>query len=52
LIPGGKLVAIARQSLAAMATEAEFLYLMVQAISIPEVGKLLEHDFKHATTNS
>jgi AcrR family transcriptional regulator len=44
--PGDKLVAIARQSLAAMAEEAEFLYLMMQAISTPEVGKLLEHDFK------
>ena len=44
--PGDKLVTIARQSLAAMAEEAEFLYLMMQAISTPEVGKLLEHDFK------
>ena len=46
LLPGDKLVAIARQSLAAMAAEAEFLYLMMQAISTPEVSKLLEHDFK------
>ena len=46
LLPGDKLVAIARQSLAAMAAETEFLYLMMQAISTPEVGKLLEHDFK------
>ena len=44
--PGDKLFAIARQSLAAMAAEAEFLHLMMQAISTPEVGKLLEHDFK------
>ena len=50
--PGDKLVAIARQSLAAMAAEEKFLYLMMQAISTPEVSKLLEHDFKHATTNS
>jgi TetR/AcrR family fatty acid metabolism transcriptional regulator len=46
LLPGDKLVAIARQSLAAIAAEAEFLYLMMQAISTPEVSKLLEHDFK------
>ncbi|MFL7794976.1 MAG: TetR/AcrR family transcriptional regulator [Anaerolineae bacterium] len=46
LLPGDKLVAIARQSLAAMTAETEFLYLMTQAISTPEVGKLLEHDFK------
>ena len=44
--PGDKLFTIAQQSLAAMAEEAEFLYLMMQAISTPEVGKLLEHDFK------
>ena len=44
--PGDKLVAIARQSLAAMASDEKFLYLMMQAISTPEVGKLLEHDFK------
>jgi len=46
LSPADKLVAIARQSLTAMAAEAEFLYLMTQAISTPEVSKLLEHDFK------
>jgi AcrR family transcriptional regulator len=44
--PADKLVTIARQSLAAMAAEAEFLSLMMQAISTPEVGKLLEHDFR------
>jgi AcrR family transcriptional regulator len=44
--PGDRLLTIARQSLAAMAAEAKFLYLMMQAISTPEVGKLLEHDFK------
>jgi AcrR family transcriptional regulator len=46
MLPGDKLVAIARQSLAVMASEAKFLYLLMQAISTPEVGKLLEHDFK------
>ncbi len=44
--PGDKLVAIARQSLTAMTSETEFLYLMMQAISTPEVAKHLEHDFK------
>jgi AcrR family transcriptional regulator len=46
LPPDAKLLAIARQTLAVMASETEFLYLMMQAISTPEVGKLLEHDFK------
>ncbi len=31
---------------ATMAAETKFLRLMMQAISTPEVGKLLEHDFK------
>jgi AcrR family transcriptional regulator len=44
--PGDKLFAIAHQALATMAAEAKFLYLMMQAISTPEVGNLLEHDFK------
>ena len=46
LSPGDKLYAVARQSLAAMAHKADFMSLMMQAISTPEVGKLLEHDFK------
>jgi AcrR family transcriptional regulator len=44
--PGEKLFAIARQTLAVMEEEVKFLYLMMQAISTPDVGKLLERDFK------
>jgi AcrR family transcriptional regulator len=45
LPPGDKLLTIARLSLEVMAGEADFMYVMMQAISTPEVAKLLTHDF-------
>ncbi len=46
LTPADKLLIIAQMTLEMMSQETDLTYVMIQAISTPQVAKLLAHDFK------
>jgi AcrR family transcriptional regulator len=45
LTPAEKLIDIADASLSALSTETELLFVLIQAMSTPDVARLLSHDF-------
>ena len=46
LTPGDKLYAIAENAISLFYDETELMFIMLQAMSTPEVAELLTHDFK------